>query len=198
MEGINQSLIRAFKASFALGISTLKKVLPTSIKRPIRRALQYALSFLRTYIAPDHCPVALPWFQIKDTKKEINKIHRLAFDLERPKQFMPLKMLIYAITWPVSSTIRAIYYTLSIGQKIKKCYKVGLFSQYIKMTYLAIFYNITLQEFYDYRLFKEGGLNTAGMYIQFHEICLLLPWFNRSIDSDIIHNKILFYKYNIV
>lgn len=165
-------------------LQNLKNVLPVSLKL-----------FLRTHVFSKHCRVELPWFRITDNKYDINVIHKLSFSVANEHKENFFKTVLCSLSWSCFVLFSSIFYSIKNGSTINGMYGVGFLSHLYRMIYLGLFFNITSESFYKFRLFEKDALEDVILYVQHHEIILVLPYINNDIDTRTICDKALFYRF---
>lgn len=139
----------------------------------------------------------LPWFRGMSSSDPISQLHRLVFCWQwemlsglRKKATFVLAMIL----WPAKSVVLAGKYVVTHGSTIAQEFSISKWKQWIHMVALANAYNITPETYYNYRLFEAANRKKAGLFIQHHEIIVLLSVLNQGTDTDVVDNKGRFFE----
>lgn len=157
----------------------------------IRRRIP-TLAYLPHRLTHLRSPVCLPWFKMRGKQDTVNRIHRLAFELNRSKIRGVVKG---AMVWPILSLILALYVVYRYGIWVKKRYRLSLWLQWKQIVYLANVYNLPPQYYYDFRLWNDSNLRKADQYIGWQEHAVIFDWLNRNLDTKTIDSKNSFFKF---
>lgn len=138
----------------------------------------------------DYCPVMLPYFKFKEGQENIDYIHQLALSVHaRSKK----TIILFTFLWPIIAMIKTSLSVYRYSSFVQKQYHVSYQRQWKQIFYLAIRQNITPTSYYEFRLWNELNYNKANLYIQHHEITVILPWLNKNKDTSQFKDKATFY-----
>jgi hypothetical protein len=162
-------------------MKTIKQLL-FAIQRliPTSRYFRLRLIHLRS-------PVCLPWFKMREKQDSVNRIHRLALEINRSR--IRGGMVKGVMVWPIVSLLLALYVVYRYGIWVKRKYGLSLWLQWKQIVYLANVYNLPPQSYYDFRLWK------ADQYIVWQEHAAIFDWLNRDADTKALDNKNTFFEF---
>ena len=130
--------MKIFKPLFAI-----RKRIPTS-------------AYLRQRLAHLRSPVCLPWFKMRGKQDTVNRIHRLALEINRSR--IRGGMVKGILVWPIVSLLLALYAVYRYGIHVEKRYRISLWLQWKRIVYLANVFNLPPQSYYDFRLWNDSNL----------------------------------------
>lgn len=149
--------------------------------------------FLRQRFTHLRSPVCLPWFKMREKQDPVNRIHRLALEINRSQ--IRGAVVKGAMVWPIVSLILALYVVSRYGTWVKKQYRLSLWLQWKQIVYLANVYNLPPQLYYDFRLWNDSNLRKADQYIGWQEHALIFDWLNRNLSTRTLRNKNSFFEF---
>ena len=153
------------------------------------------ISSINSLLILDYSPIILPWFKFKDGKESIDYIHRLALRIKTNKlNLSSKKTALFIIARPIAVFVQAFLSVYRYGRIIGKQHYINYFKQWQQIIYLAILHNITPESYYKFRLWNDINRKKAALYIQHHEIVVLLPWLNKNSDVNRFKDKTIFYE----
>ena len=97
------------------------------------------------------------------------------------------------LAWPVKAAILAGKMTRQHGANVKQKTGIGLGRQYIAQIRLALRHGIAPRAYYFYGLYQEENRKQAPLFIQDHEIGLLLRVLNGTADYTLFDDKRRFF-----
>ncbi len=138
----------------------------------------------------DYSPVMLPYFKFKDGQGNIDYIHQLALSVHaRSKK----TIILFTFLWSIIAMIKTSLSVYKYGSFVKKEYDISYLKQWTQIFYLAIRQNITPTSYYEFRLWNDSNRQKVNLYIQDHEIVVILPWLNKNKDISQFKDKTIFY-----
>jgi Sugar-transfer associated ATP-grasp len=168
---------------------TIPKVL-TRLLFLIRRRIPTHF-YLRQRFMHLRSPVLLPWFNMKGKQDTINRIHRLALEINRPQ--IRMAVMKGTLVWPILSSLLALYLVYRYGTWVKEKYQVRLWVQWKQIVYLANVYNLPPLMYYHFSMWNESNLRKADQYVGWEEHAIIFDWLNRNHDTKaltkILENK---------
>lgn len=167
--------MKIFKPLFAI-----RKRIPTS-------------AYLRQRLAHLRSPVCLPWFKMRGKQDTVNRIHRLALEINRSQ--IRGGMVKGILVWPIVSLLLALYAVYRYGTHVEKRHRISLWLQWKQIVYLANVFNLPPQSYYDFRLWNDSNLTKADQYIVWPEHAVMLDWLNSNLDIKTLDNKISFFEF---
>lgn len=154
---------------------------------------RHRLFYLRHRLFHLRSPVSLPWFNMRGKQDPVNRIHRLALEINHSR--MRGGMVKGVLVWPIVSLLLALYVVYQYGIWVRRNYGLSLWLQWKQIVYLANVYNLPPQSYYDFRLWNDSNLRKADQYIVWPEHAVILDWLNRNHDTKTLDNKISFFEF---
>lgn len=167
------------------------------ILKPLLFAIQKRIP-THFYLTHLRSPVCLPWFKMRGKQDTVNRIHRLALEINHSqihRSQIRWAVVKGAMAWPIVSLILAVYVVYHYGIWVKKRYRLSLWLQWKQIVYLANVYNLPPKLYYDFRLWKDSNLKKAGQYIGWQEHAMIFDWLNRKLDTKTLDNKNSFFEF---
>ena len=176
-----------------LGPDKFMKDTIIKILRPLLFAIRKRIDTLDYRLTHLRSPVCLPWFKMRGKQDTVNRIHRLALEINGSK--VRGAVVKGAMVWPLLSLILALYVVYRYGIWVKQRYQLSLWLQWKQIVYLANVYNLPPQLYYDFRLWNDLNLRKADQYIGWQEHAVILDWLNRNLDTKMLDNKRSFFEF---
>jgi hypothetical protein len=95
-------------------------------------------------------------------------------------------------TWPFLAPIRATEAVWKLGMDTRRELNVSLFTQWCTLVRLGILQNFSSQSVYKFRLWPGRSSDDPTLYVQRHEIDVLLPLLHRGVDMQRLDDKSVF------
>ena len=153
--------------------------------------------YLRQRFTHLRSPVWLPWFNMTGKQDAVNRIHRLALEINHPR--IRGAVIKGAIVWPIVSSFLALYAVYCYGAWVEKRYRLNLWLQWRQIVYLANVYNLPPLMYYHFRIWNDSNFRKADQYIGWEEHAIILDWINRNRDTKalvrILDNKNSFFEF---
>lgn len=148
-------------------------------------------------LAFNHSRVLLPWFRFARSTRPMDRLHRLSLAWERAAVRGwggTGKLLVEVMAWPAVSALQTALATRCWGTCVRRRFKVPIWRQVLDQILLANFSNIAPASYYKFELFRREERPKALLYVQHHEIAVLLPGLNRDLDTDSLDDKRRFFE----
>jgi hypothetical protein len=148
-------------------------------------------------VSGDHAPFRMPWFLSGRGGAPIDRIHRLALELEWSDAVTwnaRAGLLLRTILWPLAAALHAARSLATCGGHVRRTQGVGYLRQCLQMFVCANFHNVGADAYYAYQLFRDDRRCWTGLILQPFEANRVGLQALRRLEVNDIDPKVPFYK----
>ena len=143
----------------------------------------------------DRSPVMLPWFAWHALTEPIDRVHKLAMELDQANMRGGAFLWCRTILWLIIVPLMALARLGKHGGWVRRERGIGLFRQFVTMLTLGYKYNVLPEYYYQFRPFIKQDLASARYYVQHHEQMVLLKRLNEGTDLELAGDKLRFFRF---